>query len=737
MRKPLVLLLLAALTMPAGSARADTDITVGDVRFAQTSTGLFLGDSRISRSWVTGESPVAGSPIRTAFTTEVRDVRTGARYRSVATPEARVRIDGATVTTDELSLRSADAEALPNGIALTLRFDAVPASGQPLGFGIEKRITLYDGASAFESRLAVVNATPSAHRVYDFRLDALSPLMPPQSAEVERYVGGSDWRDDFRTIVPKYPAVGGAFDEEGQVLRFGEDAGWYFVSERRGGAASRVGYDGQTTWVGADYARDLEDMGPLATTPPNYNRVENPAYPAPVRGRLLAPGARLELGTVATGVYSGGAQEAAASYVDYLVRYRQPKYHHDVVLNSFHPWSHGAEFNGTTMAREAETMAALGADEIILDDQWQGGPGGESGDWHWDPERFPDDNHNGLPDIVDRIRALHLKLGLWMSPAEFNAVSQTFFEHPDWACTPIGTATGQVPDDAGLGVWDFNNPALRAYVTNTIARLVRDYDVAEFKFDFQTWVDCPPYDYNDYEAAFASWIDDLTVRFPQVSFEFDETNDQRMYAFESVARGPSWFDNFHTHTLPGGERVKQPSQVLHDIWMAAPWIPPATLGVGAYNDGVGTTFPVDFHMAAAALTHWTFWYDIAGVRATNGLTPEQFDATKWWIGWYHAHRDALGGLVYRLSADDPWDSVAPAAFQPWNGTSGYLFAFRQAGAAPVAALRGLDRDASYTLTNVRTGDVLGTYSGVALMGGLNVPLATPFSAAVYSITPAL
>ena len=62
------------------------------------------------------------------------------------------------------------------------------------------------------------------------------------------------------------------------------------------------------------------------------------------------------------------------------------------------------------------------------------------------------------------VREDQLKLGLWMSPAEFNAASQTFFSHPEWACTPIGTATSQIPDDARLGVWDFNHPAVRDYL---------------------------------------------------------------------------------------------------------------------------------------------------------------------------------------------------------------------------------------------------------------------------------
>ena len=31
-----------------------------------------------------------------------------------------------------------------------------------------------------------------------------------------------------------------------------------------------------------------------------------------------------------------------------------------------------------------------------------------------------------------------MKLGLWMSPLHFNPNSQTYQQHPDWACAPVG-----------------------------------------------------------------------------------------------------------------------------------------------------------------------------------------------------------------------------------------------------------------------------------------------------------
>ena len=89
----------------------------------------------------------------------------------------------------------------------------------------------------------------------------------------------------------------------------------------------------------------------------------------------------------------------------------------------------------------------------------------------------------------------------------------------------------------------------------------------------------------------------------------------------------------------------------------------------------------------------------------------------------------LSSGVYELTTSDPGDDVAPAAFQASN----FVFAFRQTGAAPVVALHGLS-GGSYTLTNVRTGEVLGPFTASLLMHGLTLlGDARPHTAGVFEI----
>jgi hypothetical protein len=112
--------------------------------------------------------------------------------------------------------------------------------------------------------------------------------------------------------------------------------------------------------------------------------------------------------------------------------------------------------------------------------------------------------------------------------------------------------------------------------------------VREFKFDYVTWVDCPPHDYLDYEDAYVHWIQLQQQLHPNVTFELDETNDQRLWAVRSASLGPSWFDNGHV------QGSSYPSRLLHDVWSAAPWIPPSPLAFGLDDGDLAPPCTVDY-----------------------------------------------------------------------------------------------------------------------------------------------
>jgi hypothetical protein len=715
------LLLVVPAPASASSARA------GSVRAVAENGTASLSDGRITRSWKTSD----GGVVTTSLRSRTREWSNG------NSPDFTLDLNGVpTSSVSGWTLRGVTARAEPadparpdrrRGVQLVYKYGLDPVGLVTL----ERTYTLRPGAAVIGVSSVLHNGGPAPLRIASYSLDELTS---PQkaTANVLTYHGGSDWRDDYRVQTSRTSA----FDDEGEVVRFddGKGSGWFFVSERRSGSMSRVGRDANgRSFAGVDHARDLLDAGPLMTDPPNYNRVDNPAYPIPARARLVPPLGTLRLGRAYAGVYSGGEQGAGAAFVTEFARNEMPRFARGVGLNTFHPWSHSADLSDNPKLRaQVDIAKELGIETFMIDDQWQGGAGGESGDWQWDADaadgdvaRFPDLNRNGQPDFVEYVHAQGLKLGLWMSPVEFHTSSETYKQHPDWACTPTGHVTAQVPDDAGLGVWDATNPAFQDYMAGVIDRLIASYDVREFKFDFMAWVDCAAHDYLDYEDAFVSMVRRFQAKHPDVTFELDETNDQRSWPFESAALGPSWFDNAHTHA----GSTKQ-SKLLHDIFIAAPWLPPSSIGFGTYDDTLTGPYSVDYLFPISMLSHITFWTDL------RNLTGEQRDATAWWIGWYKAHRDALGGLVYSNLDRDPLDGKGWTAFQPWTGRHGYLFAFRQADGPDVQSIRlhGLSAKRSYAIVNVRTGESLGTFAGEQLSTrGVDVTLAAPYSAAVLAI----
>ncbi|HLW18515.1 MAG TPA: alpha-galactosidase [Actinomycetota bacterium] len=708
-RGALVLAVLLAVPLGVVSGARATTLQAGDVVFARAPDRVTLRNSRVGISW-----SVNGS------TLQFGELRDELRHRVASSGPATdfsIDLDGVTFPESQLSLQSISPVVHGNEIDATFVFQALPT------VTVTRVVRLASGSGVVDSDLWIQNGPlpllVTAAHLADLRAPAGSPV------DTVAYRGGSDWQDDFRSS--NHMLLGKSFDVEAEVARAQR---FFIVSERRGGAASRAGSEGPNVWTGVEWGRDLEDLGPIQSesvgpldiTDPNSNRVENPLWPVPVRARHVLPNDTLHVGRAAIGVYEGDEQDAGVVYASYLAAVRAPAFPRQVTLNSFHPWSHGADFNEKTMEHQADVAQSLGIDTIILDDQWQGGPGGESGDWHVDTSRFPVDAR-GKPVFADYLAARGMRLGLWMSPVEFNGASTTFKAHPTWSCVPIGTATSQIQDDAGLGVWDITQTAVSDYLAGVIDRIVNDWGVHYFKFDFMSWLDCPPHDYNDYEDAFVAWVDRIERAHPDVTFEFDETNDQRLWPFESAARGPSWFDNTHGHTLPSGAAVKRGAQLLHDIWDAAPWIPPSSIGAGLYDGTLSDGLTPDYLMPIAALTHITFWTDLTKLPASV-----QSD-TAWWLNWYHAHSSSLSSGVYELTTSDPWDDVAPAAFQASN----FVFAFRQTGAAPVVALHGLS-GGSYTLTNVRTGEVLGPFTASLLMHGLTLlGDARPHTAGVFEI----
>jgi hypothetical protein len=154
------------------------------------------------------------------------------------------------------------------------------------------------------------------------------------------------------------------------------------------------------------------------------------------------------------------------------------------------------------------------------------------------------------------------------------------------------------------------------------------------------------------------------------------------------------------------------------------------IGMGALDGTLSGGHTIDELLPIALLSHITFWTDLSKIPAADR------ERARFWLDWYRDHRATLAGPAYELTAGDPLDGKTWAAFQPWHEGRGALFAFRQgsADATQTFALRGLDPDAKYDVTDVATGHRVTKATGEELAAGLDVTLPEN-GAAVLEIDP--
>ena len=223
----------------------------------------------------------------------------------------------------------------------------------------------------------------------------------------------------------------------------------------------------------------------------------------------------------------------------------------------------------------------------------------------------------------------------------------------------------------------------------------------------------------DYRESFVAMLDRLIAIYPDVTFQIDETNDYRLFPFESALRGPTWFANGNPTT----------AQALHNLWVLAPYVPASLVGQSTLT---GEDLPTDYRMAVALPSHLTFFRDL------TDYSDEEVATAARWVELYRRHRDRFTSLAYPL-LDDPLSGTTWTALQPWDldAQRGALLVYRQDNPDAVrrVPLRGIRGDGEYRLTEAMTGALVGTFTADELRAGIPIELPARHRAAVYLVDP--
>ena len=724
-------LLLLVPSPPAGAQ----ELRDGDV-YARVDDGqVVLGNAVAERRWAT-----AG--LRTLA---LLDKRRGGRLWSAGQRDFALSVGGAELGSESFRVDSVDLVRLPRGgIRVLMRLAGSP--GGP-ALGATRIAEAYPGIAGFRTQTVLEAAAPLALSAATLDEAAVGSVSPT----IHAFRAGADWRQPGYTgpdlsVGDPHAGTWRASQTAGPGSPLSGPAQWltaaagdrslFMVMERNDFPSSRARYESGLAQLRVEYARDVVILGPLE----EQGHVENPVAGDGGRQRTLRPGVPFALEAAFTGFGDHDGDEAW-QFHRYLTEHRLA-YPKAITFNSNgtddNRISTGAkdDLDLATVREMAPIARRLGVETFILDDGWQA----RSGDWQPDSPQFPEPRYDGSSDSRfkprfpdPRFEAVRreiapMRLGLWMSPLHFNPSSRTFGQHPEWACQPASTGllalNSAEPEsssnEAGIVEW---STAAIPHIESRIRDGIESWDATYWKFDFMAWLDCAGQgDVYEMHDAFLAMIDRLQRDHPSVTFQIDETNDYRLFPFESVSRAPSWFQN----------GSPAPDVLLHNLWNLSPYVPGFSLGQHALGGQHWKRHPVGTLMAAALPSHITFFTDL------RELPAEVIEAARPWLAFYKRHRALLTQLTYPL-LEDPLE-MRWTALQSWNPDRGRgaLLAFRQDAEEAVRriALRNVPAGRRFDLFRAPSGRYAGTVSSAQLSDGLEVRLTAKRQAEVLLIVPA-
>jgi alpha-galactosidase len=171
-----------------------------------------------------------------------------------------------------------------------------------------------------------------------------------------------------------------------------------------------------------------------------------------------------------------------------------------------------------------DAAAETGAEVFVIDAGWYDddahGWWDSVGEWREARSRFP----GGLAEVTDRIHARGVTPGLWLEPEVVGVRSPLATALPEEAFFQRG---GIRVVENGRYHLDLRHPAAVAHLNSVIDRLIADFGIGYFKFDYN--VDAGPGTDHDADSAGAgllghhrahlAWLDSLHQRHPALVLE--------------------------------------------------------------------------------------------------------------------------------------------------------------------------------------------------------------------------
>lgn len=314
---------------------------------------------------------------------------------------------------------------------------------------------------------------------------------------------------------------------------------------------------------------EISDAGSLL-----YLRLSGPSEYYNGWWKKLKPGKSFESTKVAVS-FEKDFDSALAEMTKYrrLIAHRAiSDRHHPVIFNDYMQCLN-ADPTTEKLIPQIDAAAEAGCEIFCIDAGWyadKSGWWGTIGSYEESKERFPE----GFVKVFDYIRQKGMRPGLWVEPEDIGIGNEKVTCFDDDA---YFVRHGIRVTERGRHQFDMRNEKVRAHLTAIIDRLVADYGVEYFKFDYNidagigTEINSDSFCDGLYESGLATveWIDELQAKYPNLIIENCSSGGMRAdymqlqhYSVQSTT--DVWDNNFMVQLAAAAPTGVLPEQAC--IW---------------------------------------------------------------------------------------------------------------------------------------------------------------------------
>lgn len=137
------------------------------------------------------------------------------------------------------------------------------------------------------------------------------------------------------------------------------------------------------------------------------------------------------------------------------------------------------EFDEKKLLGIAKEASELGIEMLVMDDGWFGKRNSDDsslGDWHVNEEKID----GGLYSLVENVKKLGMKFGIWIEPEMISPESELYKRHPDWA---IQIPHRDITQSRAQYVLDFSRQDVVDGVYEMISSVLKSADISYVKWD--------------------------------------------------------------------------------------------------------------------------------------------------------------------------------------------------------------------------------------------------------------